>query len=757
MGINSLDMPFIPGQGLLSRGPLARYYPPVLAGAASSWLSGQFDPGSWVLDPFGTSPSTAIEIARAGYKVLVTSNNPVTSFIIETLAGSPRQEDLRAALADLAVARKGDERLELFLQSIYSVECPNCGKPIQARSFIWQRQAETPERCVIECQFCGLSGEHPVSPSSQERLRAILPHASHTRARALERVAPMDDPVRPDVDQALQCYLPRPLYVLFTLLNRIESLNTSPARLRLLTGLMFSACDAGNTLWPYPNIRNRPRQLILPSSFKENNLWLALEDAVLDWQIEGSPVPVTQWPQPPPSTGGICLYPGRIKDLTADLASSNNKNLTGLSISSILTVLPRPNQAFWTLSALWAGWLWGREAVRPLKSALARQRYDWSWHTTALETTLSYIAGVTGKSTPFLGLIAEAEPSFISAALIAAAAAGFDLSGIALRPDQNQAQFLWKPGKSSLVPPAGLTIDQMGETAIREHLQARGEPAQYIVLHTAGVMGSTAHPSLKDPATRPAQSFLQESQASLQRIFTTKEMLIRYGGSLHSLESGLYWNRQTPHGNPSLSDEIEKEIIRYLLANPETSFKNLDQSSCQTFKGLMTPSVDLIQACLESYADLLPGGDALWQIRTGEAPAVRREDLRNIQSLLKKTGQELNYTVQGPNPIVWLEQDSQPIYEFQIIASAMVSRCVLTGPTTAQRPVIVIPGSRANLIMYKLHHDPWLNEKISAGWTFLKFRHLRSITSSLLLSRPVWEEWLPRDPLELKATQLEMF
>jgi hypothetical protein len=70
---------------------------------------------------------------------------------------------------------------------------------------------------------------------------------------------------------------------------------------------------------------------------------------------------------------------------------------------------------------------------------------------------------------------------------------------------------------------------------------------------------------------------------------------------------------------------------------------------------------------------------------------------------------------------------------------------------------VTIPGSRANLIIYKLHHDPWLNEKISAGWTFLKFRHLRQLANMQPLTRPVWEEWLPRDPLELKATQLEMF
>jgi hypothetical protein len=91
------------------------------------------------------------------------------------------------------------------------------------------------------------------------------------------------------------------------------------------------------------------------------------------------------------------------------------------------------------------------------------------------------------------------------------------------------------------------------------------------------------------------------------------------------------------------------------------------------------------------------------------------------------------------------------------MASAMLSRCIMSSQVPPQNAVIVIPGSRADLILDKLRRDPWLNEKISAGWTFLKFRHLRYLTSSFELTREVWKERLPRDPLESKATQLEMF
>ena len=64
--------------------------------------------------------------------------------------------------------------------------------------------------------------------------------------------------------------------------------------------------------------------------------------------------------------GGILLYEGRIKGLAEVVKNA--------PIQAVVGAIPRPNQAFWTLSALWAGWLWGREAAEPFKVALRRLR-----------------------------------------------------------------------------------------------------------------------------------------------------------------------------------------------------------------------------------------------------------------------------------------------------------------------------------------------------------------------------------------------
>ncbi len=335
--MNASEVPFIPGKIESGSLPLSRYLPPIPADIASSWLAAHAPSGSWILDPFGAQPELAIEMARAGYRVLVAVNNPIASFMLETLASAPQSDDLRAALADLASARKGDERLEPHIRSLYITECTVCKKPIQAKTFIWRKDAQAPEACLVTCPYCGADGEQAVSSANLDRLSTLVRSSLH-RARALERITTIDDPIRPHVEQALSCYLPRPLYALITMANRLESLALSPQRHRLATALLLSACDEANTLWPYPTTRSRPRQLVVPTNFKENNLWLALEAAVDQWQTGNSVVSLTVWPDLPPEQGGICVFKGRLRDLAA--------NLQAVPIEAVLTAFPRPNQAF---------------------------------------------------------------------------------------------------------------------------------------------------------------------------------------------------------------------------------------------------------------------------------------------------------------------------------------------------------------------------------------------------------------------------
>ena len=228
-----MDIPYLPGREEITGGPLSRFLPPLPLGVLPDWLAENVPTGGWLLDPFGASPQADIEAAAAGYRILTAVNNPITRFTLDVLAAAPRVADFQSILAALADLRWGSERFEVRLQSMYETECPSCGKDIQVRSYLWERGAKTPYARVFTCPYCKDDGEHPITTRDLTLLASIPPDGLY-RSRALEKIAVSGDPIREDVGQALESYLPRPLYILFTLINKLEGLSLPPQR-RVLT------------------------------------------------------------------------------------------------------------------------------------------------------------------------------------------------------------------------------------------------------------------------------------------------------------------------------------------------------------------------------------------------------------------------------------------------------------------------------------------------------------------------------------------
>jgi hypothetical protein len=754
---------------------------------ASAWLAENVPPGSWLLDPLGASPALSLEAAQAGYRVLVASNNPILSFITETLARAPHSADFQSALAELAMARRGEERLQHHIQSLYQTVCDGCGEQVQAQAFLWRKDEPQPFARLYDCPKCGQGGEHPVAQPDLDRLKAMGGDRLQ-RARALQRVLLNEDAHRADVEEALENYLPRPLYVLFTLANKVEGLGLSPERVRLLQALLISTFDQGSTLWPWPGGRSRPKQLTVPPQFRENNLWMALEDAVKEWAHQPEAVPVTRWPDLPPedtsgAKGGICLFRGRVKALMP-LPET-------MRVGAVLTVFPRPNQAFWTLSALWSGWLWGAEAALPLLNVLDRRRYDWNWHTSAIHSALAAVAGNSGPQTPFFGLLPELAPGFLSAVVTASSAAGFHLEGLALRSEQELAQGLWQPaarGRSSGQPeaanPGGGEMESAARNAICADLQARGEPAPYLVEYAAGLAGIAQAEAIPATLGSIPGDLLTRVQAVLARTFADRSLLRLYGGPAGGAgdeERGAWWLAKPPSGTAGgtgapgdlpLADRVEMEVVRFLQKQPGCTFAELDNRLCAKFSGLLTPPIELARACLESYGEptpTQPGGEALphsWRMRENENSAARKADLQEVRASLARIGQQLGFAIkEQEHALIW-EADGAPIWRFYAMASSIISRYVLAALPVSGRRALLIPGSRAQLVRFKLRHDPRLAEALGdaetqnllfPAWRIIKFRHLRDIASRADLSLTTWESLLDEDPLTDEATQMLLF
>lgn len=794
------DVPFYSGITPVNPGPLARFLPPYLEGSAGAWLDEHLpvQPGQaeapWILDPFGASPRVDIEAARLGYRVLVSANNPIARFLLEMAANPPSEADLQAVLAELAVSSKGEERMEPHIRSLYSTSCNQCSQPVMVEAFLWEKGASGPFARLYSCPNCGAAGEFPALPSDAERARHFATVGLH-RARALERIAPADDPDRVHAEEALSVYLPRAVYALFTMINKLDGLNLAHPRRDMLAALLLTACDQANTLWQHPSRRERPRQLTVPPRFRENNIWLALERGVKIWASDQPRLPLTLWPELPPASGGICLFEGRLRDLEGlELHAESLPTRIG----AVLAVLPRQNQAYWTLSALWAGWLWGRSSVGPFKSVLRRRRYDWAWHTAGLTVAFNSLLPILQPSTPILGLVSEAESGFLTSALLGADLAGLELQGLALRSEPALGQAHWRLAPTPLspaptLPAAALSAaaHQAANQSAQEFLRKSGQPAQYLTMHTASMCGivekhifritSASQPEVgagaaehSEKESSPAESF-SLAQAAVRDVLTYRGGFLRLD-STDSPETGFWWLRDPAGSALPCADRLEKSLVNYLLHHPGCHFLELETALNTDYLSLLTPDLELIHVCLDSYAIQNPPDSDLWFLRPQDAPSARRQDLDMAQAQLKALAERLGYTLESP-PLAWIDENGLPRCWFYTTASAVIGEIMLgqpgNPPTPAASSIIVLPGGRANLVAYKLRHDPRLRAlcaavegssgetaqgtSIQGGWRFLKFRHLRQMLDNLLLSRQNLDELFAQDPLTYTAPQMRLF
>src|SRR5215216_2236424 len=669
---------YIPGLSPAEPGPLARFTPPLEEGVISTWLPLHVPSGSWVLDPFGFSPRLALEAARTGYRVLVTVNNPITRFLLEVSAHPPAETDFKAALADLASAKKGEERLGAHLQSLYLTSCEKCGNDVYADSFLWRKGEDAPYARVYTCPNCDDAGERLVTSQDVEKARKIAGTDNLHRSRAFERVTALEDEDRVYAEEAIAHYLPRPLYFLTTVINRIDSLNLTPERRRALNALILVACDAGNTLWDHPTQRQRPKQLNVPNQFREYNLWTQLERGLSQWTETSSGVLMEAWPDQPPESGGICIFEGRLKELADQVKKE-------FPIKAVIGSLPRPNQAFWTLSALWAGWLWGGEAVEPYKPALRRRRYDWAWNATALNAAFTHLLEMVQAGTPFFALLSEPEPASLTSALTAASAAAMDLRSLAMRTQHDPIQLLWTCGEPRRRPASEASIDEV-KKAIDKHLVERGEPASYLHVHAAGLTALAKSHALKQK-DQEFDEALRGTQLLIQNALERNPRFVHYSNG-ESVDTGLWGLADLPLSTPSnnggsvpgeihdsLSDRVEIAVVTFLQKNPNSIFLDVEQDLYPRFPGLLTPSKAMIYAVLSSYAQKEEGE---WKLRAEDTASTRRNELNNIAGLIDAIGRRIGYAtrIRKQNRIYLWEQNERLERTFYILASALIGRAI---------------------------------------------------------------------------------
>lgn len=740
--------------------PLERYLPPYTEGMASRWLNNYASPGSWVLDPFGQSPYSVLELARTGYRVLVTANNPIAAFILEVLAAAPSLNDMQSALKLLgSLQYSNSQNLEQQIRSHYQLKCPKteCSQALNTDSkahfeverYIWNENESEPSFAIGKCDLCGFEGEIQLT---QEQIESLppLPSINLSRARALEKIDPRDTQLRAVMRDVTTYYTDRSMSLLQTILNRIAN-PTIPARQKAyIHALFLSAADRCNQLWSYPIGRNRPRQLSRPPVYQEYNLWLALEEACHQWSVMTEPITFRYWPEKLPQSGGVCLFSGRLRECSPlpepDL------------IDIVYSNLPRRNQAWWNLSGLWSAWLWGREGIKTLRNSLLKQRYDWTWHATALEKVFSRLKYMVRPSTPILMQISELDPLFLLAGTKAAQYAGFSLRTAAASGNLNVLQTVWKfaPTQSNKVD--NRRLQENARQIARSFLTVRGEPSAYLRLFTQMILTLQTQGMLFQDEysqfTPPINKLIED----LDPVFTDQNLFIRYNPGV-STDSGSYWLRRPPENYIALADSVESLIRQQFLYLNRQSAIDINTAIFSGHPGLLTPDDELIQTILRSYAnEELINGESYWILKENENFATRMMDIKALHEMIEKMASQLKLKRQlTEEAIYYLDEHDNELYTFFITGSAIISETLQRYKGLSGKKLIVLPGSRANLISYKLRRDPSLQALLSDDWHFVKFRHIRNLHNNPFLNLTLFESQIFGDPPEFLASQLVLF
>jgi len=296
---------------------------------------------------------------------------------------------------------------------------------------------------------------------------------------------------------------------------------------------------------------------------------------------------------------------------------------------------------------------------------------------------------------------------------------------------------------------------------------ARGEPANYLYIHAAGLIALAEAGALKKP-----EYGFDEALRNINALFETAlkddEKFIHYSTG-ESVETGMWGlgldtseksTRSTlrqaqdiarPSAqSESLSDRVEMALVNYLQKNPNAIYLEIENELYPHFTGLFTPSKGLIYAILNSYAERESGH---WKLRVEDVASARREELNTMRALIEKIGNRLGHTTRKQDKLLHWEESGKTVRTFNVLASALLGRALQNAtPNT----VIVIPGGRAALAAYKQERDPSLAAQLKKH-RLVKYRLLRTLLEVPVLTRETFEEQIASDPVEKSTGQMMMF
>jgi hypothetical protein len=242
----------------------------------------------------------------------------------------------------------------------------------------------------------------------------------------------------------------------------------------------------------------------------------------------------------------------------------------------------------------------------------------------------------------------------------------------------------------------------------------------------------------------------------IEEILSFKHGFIRYGGGEKSPETSRLWHQDSDDPTDLLVDRVEPAVFNFMKENPGCSLIQIDHHICQSFPGLMTPAAELVFTCIESYSNDEFLAKEIFTLRAEDEPDMRTSEIKAMRIALVDLGYRLGFSPQVENPVIWRDSGDLTRLAFFVTPFAKLGEIVFSSRSSPERSIIVVPGARANLIMYKLRHNPYLRQEIDRGWRFLKFRYLRHLMESPSLREENLDTLLGLDPLTETPAQMRL-
>ena len=762
---------FVPGES----GEQAALFPgfdPLPQAVTQTYLEACTRPGDLLLDPFCRGPDVLCRAVSLGRRIIGSNHNPLAVRLTQLALTPPTRQELDAAVTRLGAAPRVELAFREHIESLYSVRCPRCDRASPADAFTWKGDALTLLHTRWRCLHCGHESAPPTLGDEKKRGETIEQRGLHYWY-ALDRIAPAGDPLRARAQRLLELYTPRNLYALSSILMKIEGLFADDHMQQALKLLLLSCLRTCSSLYS-PESSSVNYRLRRPARFVERNVWRAFVAAAAEFPTSngGEPFSLAQDPDALFADEGSCkaaLFPLGINRLAASLPPG--------CAALIVASPPRPDPAFWALSWLWTGWLFGRKTAQALRPLAQQRRVDWDWYARTMRSVFGTLRPLLAEGAPLLLLFESPERAMIEALTLALAGAGYE-PGAWLRQADTRACRLASYRASPPSPPpdaAGLADALCAESsdAVRDLLAAHGEPLSwdelclpvYRRLAARGLLGQAAiSEELPSSPREFVAGLAQDALSGAEGLI----VLPKTGGDKE--ESTLLFLDGAGSLSPPLSTRVEASVHQLLLSNLILTTDALFGELYRRFPGDFVPQASLIEICLRSYGQEITPGH--WQLRLEDQPERRAAEIEGIRQELRQLGEHLGFgvslrsepgdaTAPGRLPafdVLWRDE-GRPAYAFAIQWTARLYDLLLAEAPAGVQPCLVIPGGRAELVAYKLERDPRLSQAVAqAGWQFVKYRHLRRILAEEDLDRHLLKQIFGLDPIiERDGAQMPLF